>query len=126
MGSLIIVDNVIRKGAVIDPNSPDANVQGVRRFFDRLAAEPRDHATALQTVGVKGYDGLALGDGDSEGLRFSSLFLNHDFENRTVADAGPFAFVLIGVSSGAVKEFWTRYSPGLAKSNRRPRSISRS
>ncbi len=60
VGSLIIVDNVIRKGAVIDPNSPDANVQGVRRFFDRLAAEPRVSATALQTVGVKGYDGLAL------------------------------------------------------------------
>lgn len=59
-GSLIIVDNVVRKGAVIDPDNKDPNVQGVRRFHERLAAEPRVSATILQTVGSKGYDGLAL------------------------------------------------------------------
>jgi len=59
-GSLIIVDNVVRKGAVIDPANKDPNVQGVRRFHERLAAEPRVSATILQTVGSKGYDGFAL------------------------------------------------------------------
>jgi predicted O-methyltransferase YrrM len=59
-GSLIIADNVVRKGAVSDPNSDDANVQGVRRFNQMLAAEPRVSATAIQTVGSKGYDGFAI------------------------------------------------------------------
>ena len=59
-GSLIITDNVVRKGAVIDPASPDANVQGMRRFYERVATEPRVSATALQTVGSKGYDGFSL------------------------------------------------------------------
>jgi predicted O-methyltransferase YrrM len=59
-GSLIVVDNVVRKGGVIDPHSDDANVQGVRRFYDALAKEPRVSATAMQTVGSKGYDGFAL------------------------------------------------------------------
>lgn len=59
-GALIVVDNVVRKGAVADPASADPSVLGVRRFFDRLAAEPRVDATAIQTVGVKGYDGLAI------------------------------------------------------------------
>lgn len=59
-GSLIVVDNVVRDGEVIDPASPDPRVQGVRRFNERLAAEPRVVATALQTVGVKGWDGLAM------------------------------------------------------------------
>ena len=59
-GTLILVDNVVREGAVIDPKSEDANVQGVRRFFDLLAAEKRVTATAIQTVGAKGYDGLAI------------------------------------------------------------------
>lgn len=59
-GSLIIADNVVRHGAVVDPNSPDPSVQGIRRFFELVAAEPRVSATALQTVGAKGYDGLAL------------------------------------------------------------------
>jgi predicted O-methyltransferase YrrM len=59
-GTLIVADNVIRNGAVADPGSPDANVQGVRRFFDRLAAEPGVRATAVQTVGTKGYDGFAI------------------------------------------------------------------
>jgi predicted O-methyltransferase YrrM len=59
-GSLIIVDNVIRDGAVIDEKSRDASVQGVRRMNEMLAAEPRVTATALQTVGSKGYDGFAI------------------------------------------------------------------
>jgi predicted O-methyltransferase YrrM len=59
-GSLIVVDNVVRGGAVIDADSSDASVQGVRRLFDALAAEPRVSATAIQTVGSKGYDGLVL------------------------------------------------------------------
>jgi predicted O-methyltransferase YrrM len=59
-GSLIIVDNVVRGGAVIDASSPDQSVQGVRRFNAALAAEPRVTATAIQTVGSKGYDGLAI------------------------------------------------------------------
>ena len=59
-GSLIVVDNVVRKGAVTDPDSDDPNVQGVRRFYEALAAEPRASATAIQTVGSKGYDGLAV------------------------------------------------------------------
>lgn len=59
-GSLIIVDNVVRGGAVINAESPDASVQGVRRFNAALAAEPRVSATAIQTVGSKGYDGLAI------------------------------------------------------------------
>jgi len=59
-GSVIIADNVVRKGAVVDAGSPDANVQGVRRFNAMLAAEPRLTATAIQTVGSKGYDGFAI------------------------------------------------------------------
>ncbi len=59
-GTLIVADNVVRKGAVIDPASRDANVQAVRRFNELLAAEPRVSATAIQTVGSKGYDGVAL------------------------------------------------------------------
>ncbi|MBL8153429.1 MAG: O-methyltransferase [Anaerolineae bacterium] len=59
-GSLIIVDNVVRAGAVIDADSADSRVQGVRRFIERVAAEPRVVATAFQTVGSKGHDGLAV------------------------------------------------------------------
>jgi predicted O-methyltransferase YrrM len=59
-GTLIIVDNVIRKGAVIDAQSKDESVQGVRKFNERVAAEPRVSATTIQTVGSKGYDGLAI------------------------------------------------------------------
>ena len=59
-GSVIIVDNVVRKGAVIDAKSDDPNVQGVRRFNELVAAEPRVSATAIQTVGNKGYDGFTL------------------------------------------------------------------
>jgi predicted O-methyltransferase YrrM len=59
-GSLIVADNVVRKGAVADPADNDERVVGVRRFLQRLAAEPRVSATAIQTVGGKGYDGFAL------------------------------------------------------------------
>ncbi len=59
-GTLIIADNVIRNGALIDPDSEDSRVLGVRRFLEKVAAEPRLSATALQTVGSKGYDGLAI------------------------------------------------------------------
>lgn len=59
-GTAIVGDNVVRGGAVTDPDCPDPSVQGVRLFFDRLAAEPRLSATALQTVGAKGWDGFAL------------------------------------------------------------------
>lgn len=59
-GSLIIADNVVRDGAVLDAASADPNIQGIRRFSEMLAAEPRVQVTALQTVGSKGYDGFAL------------------------------------------------------------------
>lgn len=59
-GTLIVVDNVVRGGAVIEEKSEDLSVQGVRKLFAMLAAEPRVTATALQTLGIKGYDGLAL------------------------------------------------------------------
>ena len=59
-GSLIIVDNVVRDGAVADPATSDVSVQGMRHFFDLVRAEPRVEATAVQTVGIKGYDGLAM------------------------------------------------------------------
>ena len=58
-GSLVVVDNVVRGGAVVDP-SGDANVQGVRRLNDLLKSEPRLSATTIQTVGSKGYDGFTL------------------------------------------------------------------
>ena len=57
-GTLIVADNVIRGGSVLDGDDPSA--VGVRRFFDLIAAEPRLRATAIQTVGEKGYDGFAL------------------------------------------------------------------
>jgi predicted O-methyltransferase YrrM len=59
-GSVIIVDNVVRDGQVIDPESSDPSVQGMRRFLAQLAVEPRVSATAIQTVGSKGHDGFAI------------------------------------------------------------------
>jgi len=58
--SLIIVDNVVRKGAVIEADSRDEDVQGVRRLNEMLASEKRVTATTIQTVGSKGYDGFTL------------------------------------------------------------------
>jgi predicted O-methyltransferase YrrM len=59
-GTLIVTDNVVRDGKVVQAKSAEADVQGVRRFTELMAAEPRLSATVLQTVGVKGYDGFAL------------------------------------------------------------------
>ncbi len=59
-GSLIIVDNVVRRGALIDAASSDPNVRGVRRLHALLRDEPRVSATTVQTVGSKGYDGFTL------------------------------------------------------------------
>lgn len=59
-GTVIIGDNVVRNGAVADAGSIDGNVLGVRRFMDLMAENPRLSATAVQTVGSKGYDGFSL------------------------------------------------------------------
>ncbi|HEV2278657.1 MAG TPA: O-methyltransferase [Acidobacteriaceae bacterium] len=60
VGAAILVDNVIRQGKVAEPETDDARVEGMRRFFEMLAAEPRVTATTIQTVGRKGYDGFTL------------------------------------------------------------------
>jgi predicted O-methyltransferase YrrM len=59
-GTVIVVDNVVRGGAVADPKSTDPDVQGVRSLVDIVAAEPRLTATAIQTVGEKGWDGFVI------------------------------------------------------------------
>ncbi len=59
-GTLIVADNVIRSGKVLDTTSPDQNTLGVQRLHTALAASPAVTATIVQTVGVKGYDGMAL------------------------------------------------------------------
>jgi len=59
-GGLIVVDNVIRDGAVVDDASTDPSVKGVRRLNELLRAEPRVSATTIQTVGARGYDGFTL------------------------------------------------------------------
>ena len=59
-GSLIIIDNVVREGKVTDASSAEPDVKGTRRALEMMAAEPRVSATALQTVGVKGWDGFAI------------------------------------------------------------------
>jgi len=59
-GSVIVVDNVIRHGAVADADSEDVDVIGSRQVLERMGAEPRLTATALQTVGAKGWDGFAV------------------------------------------------------------------
>ncbi len=59
-GSVMVIDNVVRDGAVIDAGSDDPRVQGVRRLNELLAAEPRVSATTIQTVGNKGFDGFTL------------------------------------------------------------------
>jgi predicted O-methyltransferase YrrM len=59
-GSVIVIDNVVRAGAVTDSGSPDARVQGVRTVLADIAQDPRLEATALQTVGSKGWDGFTI------------------------------------------------------------------
>lgn len=59
-GSLIVVDNIVRRGTVLEPGVDDASTEGICRFLDLAAAEPRVDATAIQTVGEKGHDGFAL------------------------------------------------------------------
>jgi predicted O-methyltransferase YrrM len=59
-GGLIVADNVVRDGKVIDASATDANVKGVRRFNELVAADRRVTATIVQTVGAKGYDGFAV------------------------------------------------------------------
>lgn len=59
-GTLIIIDNVVRDGHVADARTDDPGALGVRRMHELIAAEPRADATALQTVGVKGYDGFTV------------------------------------------------------------------
>ena len=59
-GSLIIVDNVVREGKVLDAASEDPSVQGVRRLVTRMSLETRVSVTAIQTVGHMGYDGFAI------------------------------------------------------------------
>jgi predicted O-methyltransferase YrrM len=59
-GTMIIADNVVRNAKVINSSSDDPNVQGIRRFNEVLATEPRLTATTIQTVGSKGYDGFTL------------------------------------------------------------------
>jgi len=59
-GSVIIVDNVVRKGAILDPRSTDEDVQGTQRLYESIAANKRLTATVVQMVGSKGYDGMVL------------------------------------------------------------------
>jgi predicted O-methyltransferase YrrM len=59
-GGVIVVDNVVRDGHIADAGNKDPDIKGTRRVFEMLAAEPRLTATALQTVGSKGYDGFAI------------------------------------------------------------------
>lgn len=60
VGSVIIADNVVREGAVLEAKSKDADIRGVRRFLEMVGKEKRVSGTALQTVGAKNYDGFAL------------------------------------------------------------------
>jgi predicted O-methyltransferase YrrM len=60
-GTMIIVDNVVRNGGVLDAETDNPDIVGTRRLFDTLAAEGRVNATAIQTVGTKGYDGFVIG-----------------------------------------------------------------
>ena len=59
-GTLIVVDNVVRNGAVLDVDSSDPSVRGVRRFIEMLGAEADVSGTVIQTVGIKRYDGFAI------------------------------------------------------------------
>ncbi len=60
MGTIIVGDNVVREGEVINEKSDDPKVEGVRRFLESMGSNPRLSATAIQTVGSKGYDGFSI------------------------------------------------------------------
>jgi predicted O-methyltransferase YrrM len=60
LGTVIVADNIVRDGEVANLDSTDERVRGVRLFLELAAADPRVSATAIQTVGSKGYDGFAL------------------------------------------------------------------
>jgi len=59
-GTMVVVDNVVREGGVLDQDSGDPRIDGTRALFDMLSAEPRLDATALQIVGAKKWDGFVL------------------------------------------------------------------
>ena len=59
-GTIIIADNVVRDGKVIEPDNPDPDIQGVRRLIEMMASNPRLSAPAIPTVGARGYDGFAM------------------------------------------------------------------
>jgi predicted O-methyltransferase YrrM len=60
LGTVIVADNVVRDGEILDPKNSDERIQGIRSFLELVAGERRVEATAVQTVGSKGYDGFAL------------------------------------------------------------------
>ncbi|KAI9324204.1 S-adenosyl-L-methionine-dependent methyltransferase, partial [Zopfochytrium polystomum] len=60
VGSVIVADNIVRRGEVANPDTTDSRVQGVQRFLDLLGAQQRLFSTAVQTVGAKGYDGFSM------------------------------------------------------------------
>ncbi|KUO14189.1 O-methyltransferase [Streptomyces sp. DSM 15324] len=59
-GSLIVVDNVVRSGRVVDAGSTEGDIRGTRAAIELIGSHPRLSGTAVQTVGSKGYDGFAL------------------------------------------------------------------
>lgn len=59
-GAVVVIDNVVRSGAVVDPDTDNPGAQGVRRVVDAIAADPDLDATAVQTVGLKGWDGFII------------------------------------------------------------------
>jgi predicted O-methyltransferase YrrM len=59
-GTIVVADNVVRDGKVVDADSSDPDIQGVRRYLELVAANPRLSALAFQTVGARGYDGFAV------------------------------------------------------------------
>jgi predicted O-methyltransferase YrrM len=61
VGAVVVIDNVVRRGAVLDAQSDDPDIVGTRRMFDLAGEDKRWSATALQTVGAKGWDGFAIG-----------------------------------------------------------------
>jgi caffeoyl-CoA O-methyltransferase len=90
-GTLIVVDNVIRRGRLIETDTGDASVEGVRAMMDRIAKDPRLAAAGIQTVGAKGYDGMVLalvGDAPRAAGEPLEILLRHDaWATRAVLQA---------------------------------------